>query len=434
MRIGGRSMAKKKAKRQSLSQDRQIRLLKPETAGVYEHSITGTQGLRIRVNPNGRKDWFYRYKVRSGEKKGKLQKIKLGVYRPSGGMSLADARDEYERYRQLAAKHGDIKDFLDGERKKREAEHDAKDNAAAHAAFTVEAMVEQYLDDVSRRLKSWRQIGRGLRQHVIPVIGHLPAGDVKRSDVFSVLTKLHEREKYVYANRILAYLSGAYSWAILTVKEAEDFANPCSLIKRKKEFAKRRALPDVEIRRYFSNLPKADIGPDCADGLEIILLSALRPGEVVALKSSDIDTEARTITIQQTKSGEPHTVYASRQLMKILKRRMKGSVDWLFPAKTNPKKYMRTNDLSEPLRNSIQQLKIMATTPHDYRRSCATGLERIGAPRMVIAKALNHSDTPVTGVYARYSYEAELRDWLQRWADHVDELRPKQRKKAAKAA
>ncbi|MCZ6773159.1 MAG: Arm DNA-binding domain-containing protein, partial [Proteobacteria bacterium] len=161
------------AKRQQLSQDRQIRRLRPE-AIVYEHAIAGTQGLRIRVHPNGRKDWFYRYRHRQT---GKLQRMKLGEY-CTGGMSLAAARIEVNRWRQVVREHGSAKEYRERERETRRAKLAAKEDAKKHAAFTVEVMIERYLDAASVTLKSWRNIARSLRKYVVSEIGHMPAGDV----------------------------------------------------------------------------------------------------------------------------------------------------------------------------------------------------------------------------------------------------------------
>ncbi len=93
-----------KPKREQLTQDRQIRALKAEE-DAFEHAIKDTRGLRIKVAPSGRKSWYYRYRHR---KTGRLQRVKLGEYRP-GGMTLADARDEVDRQRQIVNTYGSAK-------------------------------------------------------------------------------------------------------------------------------------------------------------------------------------------------------------------------------------------------------------------------------------------------------------------------------------
>jgi integrase len=62
-------------------------------------------------------------------------------------------------------------------------------------------------------------------------------------------------------------------------------------------------------------------------------------------------------------------------------------------------------------------------TPHDLRRSAATGMARLGIDRLVIAKVLNHRSADhatVTGlIYDRHDYAKEKRAALARWAEHV---------------
>lgn len=64
-------------------------------------------------------------------------------------------------------------------------------------------------------------------------------------------------------------------------------------------------------------------------------------------------------------------------------------------------------------------------TPHDIRRSVATGLANLGAPPHIIEAVLNHKSGTIRGVaatYNRHGYDAEKRQALNLWAEHVTEL------------
>jgi len=172
------------AKRQPLSQDRQIRALKAESE-PYEHAIAGTKGLRVRVYASGRKSWLYRYRVRTGDDAGVLQRITLGEYLAEDGMSLADARKEAERQRDIADEHGSAKDYRDATRADNRAALAAKLAATERDALTVEKLVTAYLDTASRDLKSWREVDRSLRKYVVPTLGNKPAHEVTRADVIA---------------------------------------------------------------------------------------------------------------------------------------------------------------------------------------------------------------------------------------------------------
>jgi integrase len=59
---------------------------------------------------------------------------------------------------------------------------------------------------------------------------------------------------------------------------------------------------------------------------------------------------------------------------------------------------------------------------HDLRRSCASGMQRLGTRVEVIERALNHvsgSFRGVAGIYQRDPMTADVRDALEKWAEHV---------------
>ena len=61
-------------------------------------------------------------------------------------------------------------------------------------------------------------------------------------------------------------------------------------------------------------------------------------------------------------------------------------------------------------------------TPHDLRRTVATGMAAIAIQPHVIEAVLNHisgTRAGVAGIYNRYSYANEKRDALERWANHL---------------
>jgi integrase len=62
---------------------------------------------------------------------------------------------------------------------------------------------------------------------------------------------------------------------------------------------------------------------------------------------------------------------------------------------------------------------------HDLRRTCASGMQKLGTAVHVIEKALNHmsgSFTGIVGVYQTHDYADEVTIALQRWGDHVARL------------
>ncbi len=65
-------------------------------------------------------------------------------------------------------------------------------------------------------------------------------------------------------------------------------------------------------------------------------------------------------------------------------------------------------------------IRLDDVTPHDLRRTAASGMASLGIARLVIAKVLNHVENGVTAVYDRHGYDAEKRHALEAWAAHLE--------------
>ena len=57
-----------------------------------------------------------------------------------------------------------------------------------------------------------------------------------------------------------------------------------------------------------------------------------------------------------------------------------------------------------------------------WRRTVATGLAKLGCPRVVQDRILNHVGSSVSAIHDRHRYDVESRLWLQRCADCLDAL------------
>ena len=417
------------AKRDQLSQDRQIKALKPASA-VYEHAIKGCSGLRIRVAITGRKYWYYRYRNRHT---GKLQLIRLGEYAQTleAHMGLADARAELERYRHINKEHGSAKDYRDRQRAANRAKLAIEQAEEQRSQYSVGKMIEDYLaDGDTRNLASWGEKARALRKYVLPGLGSLSVFDISRRDVRDALSWLKEEDKNVQYNRVWAYLRAAFNWAISREQEKSkterrDFDNPLHGVKLSKEGVKRRYLSEVEIKRFLRNLAETGIDPTIADVYRLILLTGLRSGEAVSVSFENVDLEAKTLLIPSTKSGRPHRVPLSAPALRLIERRREVNAGkWLFPAVKNKNNPIRVDALQAPLREAMPKLKVLPFTPHDLRRTFATGLARrpIQASRLLISLALNHRVKGVTDQYDRHSYDDELREVFESWGNRVDAL------------
>jgi integrase len=62
---------------------------------------------------------------------------------------------------------------------------------------------------------------------------------------------------------------------------------------------------------------------------------------------------------------------------------------------------------------------------HDLRRTCASGMGKLGIAPHVIEACLNHRSGVISGIaatYNRHSYEPEKRGALDAWSRYVEQL------------
>jgi predicted HTH domain antitoxin len=106
-------------------------------------------------------------------------------------------------------------------------------------------------------------------------------------------------------------------------------------------------------------------------------------------------------------------------------KRTSGDGDWIFSA--SPRANLSAN--FGRLGAALKKVTGVAFGFHALRATCATGAGRLGAPPHVIAVLLGHHGVPgtphVTSRYDRADRLPEVRQALDRWGEHVEELTDK---------
>lgn len=85
---------------------------------------------------------------------------------------------------------------------------------------------------------------------------------------------------------------------------------------------------------------------------------------------------------------------------------------------------MYVNSLSVHLTHHAKPpyLDLPRWTPHDLRRTAATGLASIGCSDEIIDEIQNHKKRGIIRTYNRYRYDKEKQEWLVRWSEHLEQL------------
>lgn len=398
--------------------------------------ISENRGLRITCGATGIKTFFYRY---TSPITHNLKQVKIGHF---PNITLAQARAELQMLK-LVKNEG----RCPASELRAEKSHKQKvELAAQQAVFTVKDLVELYLTERiedrhgkdgkiilgARNSRSQYATRRTLTKDVVEKVGDRAAKDVTRKDVIELVMAAVQRGANVLAGSILRELCAAYEFALGLGKLDENFANPALLAKASIAQAKvkltakpgKRVLSESELAQMLDWLPNSSFPPNVKNVLRLTLLTGCRTGEICALAWENVDLQKGTIHLKETKTGSERHVQLSKQAIDFLQSLRDSSTHYLFTSRRTNKpitQYFLNKD-SHRLRELNRMIDIPPWTPHDLRRTVRTGLARLGCPSEVAEAVLGHSRKGIEGTYDLYSYEAECKVWLQKWADYLDTL------------
>jgi integrase len=217
------------------------------------------------------------------------------------------------------------------------------------------------------------------------------------------------------ARRVHGYLHRLFVWAvgrdIIAVNPATNLPLPGSETRRD------RVLTDAELLAVWSSTEA--LGFPFGPAYRLLILTGARREEIGRLKWSEIDGDTIKLKGERTKNGEPHNIPLSapaRALLETLPRFAGG--DFVFS--TDGHKHVSTWSNAKERIDAL--VKIEPWRLHDFRRSVATGLQRLGVNLQVIEAILGHvggSRSGIVAVYQRHSFEREARAALEAWGRHV---------------
>jgi integrase len=369
-----------------------------------------TPGLRVSVRPSGAMSWCLRYRAN-----GRARKLVFARY---PGLPLSEARKvAIGLYGQVASGRDPGQERKTSRRREVEAKAPVKDH--------IEKVARQYLKHAAARTRASTaaEASRILYVYVLPAWKGKRLSQITRRDVHALLDAIVDRGSPIMANRALAQLKTMFAFAI-----EQDIlpASPCAGLKPPAEEVSRdRTLADHEIGavwRACDGLSRSvdwmgnEVNRPYGDIIKLLALTGQRLREVSEMSWSEIDLEARTWSLprERCKNGHAHVVPLSEQALAILwGPRTPNDSDLVFGVSgfSRAKKTLDT----------VAKL----STPwclHDLRRTCASGMARLGVAPHVVEAVLNHKSGQVRGVaavYNRYSYSTEKREALDLWAQHV---------------
>ena len=183
---------------------------------------------------------------------------------------------------------------------------------------------------------------------------------------------------------------------------------------------KDRVLTDAELARVISAARTME-GP-YGHIVEFLALTGQRREEVARATWDEFDLSEQTWTLPKTraKNGKAHIVHLSDQAAAVLGRSQKTGTHVFTLDGTKP--FQRFS----AAKRKLDELSGVADWRlHDLRRTCVSGMARLGIAPHVADKVLNHQSGTISGVaavYQRHDFLIERKEAMERWGKHVAQI------------
>lgn len=372
---------------------------------------TDLRGLQLWIYPTGSKAFMFRYKV-----DGRTRCINLGSY-PT--VSLADAHGKVMGYRVQLRQGIDPAAVQDAVRR------------ANHTAPTVQMIFEDFRDHyLRRRRKRPAEAEAILENHILREWRDRKAASITRREIIERVRTIAEDNGPRIAEVTKGLCGQMFGCAVdMGLLESSPAVRIPSIGSRG---AKReRILDDGEIKRFWDTTATIRADPQVRAALRFLLVTGQRRQEVALARWEHIDRTAQTwlIPAEHSKNGREHVVPLAPLALQVLddlraaSRRTQGDGSvaesaFLVPSRLLEDRAVDPLAITRAVRKNVDTFGFQFT-PHDLRRTAASGLAALGVSRLVVVKVLNHTDDSVTAIYDRHDYLAEKAAALNTWAAHL---------------
>jgi integrase len=400
------------------------RLVRAPPGVRVEHWDAKTPGLCLRISAGGHASWSFRYRPHDGG----YQRHTLGAW-PAVG--LADARERVSQLRVEIFRGGD-------------PQRDRMDRrAAADDVLTFETVAQRYLDEYARRHKASWQNDQSYLKRPRAAWGKRAIASITDDDAATLLDKIATAAP-VSANRTQSVLHKLFVWSKEPGRKFVTINPLADMRRRARETPKERVLSDDELRALWGVLdhPEFPAERPVAMALQALLLTGQRPGEVAGAlrrelsKLSDPKNACWEIPAERTKARRAQIIPLAPMARELFRTAAsEDGATGVFGSRYLQRDTLARHSLSRALQRAIERLKANdrnaavrslvedPPTPHDLRRTVATGLAALGIPREDRMAVLAHVSGDVHGkVYDKYERLKEKRVALEKWERHVATL------------
>lgn len=405
--------------------DATIVALEPAEKG-YRVRDSGDSNLYLYVRPDGRKSWEVRYKKAPGL----WPFMGIGSYgKQDGSLTGAEARAKVKALLDAALPNETL----------REANNRLKNAITEADQDTLTALTQEW---IAIKTKAWvpatatRNIG-ALQNHILPTFGHRPFAKIKAKEWLDHFSKMQATGIVEMTNRVLVLCRDILDFAVDSDRmEANPLARMHKRLDRHTSDSMKHVSPS-EVPQLAHDI-RAYPTREGAIGLQLLMVLACRPGELLGAEWSEFDLDTALWTIpakrmkrtkaEKERSGAaPYVRPLPTQAVALLRELhyINGSFSFIFPGRGDTKKPKSSTFFLMALRRIGYENR---QTAHGFRHIFSTAAnEAIAAKTInfspdVVEGCLAHFAGDVRGKYNLAQYVEPRRQLLQWWAAQVDAM------------
>ena len=373
-------------------------------------------GLYLQVSSSGTKSWIYRFKSPLTKKQ---REMGLGSQSVIG---LAEARELAREQKRLVTLGADPIEQRKLIQKSKALEQARYVTFQEVAEACIEAKSHEW-----RNAKHAQQWSNSLKQYAYPVLGELPLSDISTDLVLKVVEPIWI-SKTETASRVRQRIETIWDYG--KARNYVDGENPARLKGHLDQLLAKTSK--VRKVRHFPALPYDQIGNFMnslrnrsgfsALGLEFLILTAGRTGEVIRAKWSEFDMEKAiwTIPADRMKAGKEHRVPLTHRAIEILSS---------ISSNRNPEEYVfsgwkqNTGLSNNAFLALLKKMGRTEITAHGFRSTFRdwAAEEAHQFSNETLELALAHTiKNKAEAAYRRGDQLERRRELMKEWATYID--------------
>jgi integrase len=301
---------------------------------------------------------------------------------------------------------------------------------------TFAAFVERWKMDVlpHRKPSTQRAAKWHLSKYLVPELGQAMMEQIGCERAQGLITKLARLE---LAPKTIVNVVGTLSSVLGTAHDwgyrAERLSWARLMFPQRRERIRRRFFSAQEARAIIELTEKKWPAEPWGLLFALAAMTGMRAGELMALKTDDVDLERRVVCVRRsvwygrvtapkTRAGErvlPLPVTLAERLRRYLQAWTPNEERFLFATRTG-KPVVIGNIVQRKLWTVLDELKIERCGMHAFRHSHASMLVAMGAPMTVARDQLGHTDPRLTFEVYSHAISGAQRESIEKLAGLLD--------------